>query len=253
MAPWLLDRPPGPLGPPWLIGNTLRLIACRLHIGPVPGDYRTMRRRPAPPPSAQQMIRDYLGRVSAAATKVLPKGDRLLFVGRTRAAIEARVGPLASADADEVMSALTTLGDPEDLAKRERERLYSARRRGAAAAPPALWKPAKAPRRGAARAAPARRPQHCPGSGAQAPALAPPRADWPGRAEAAAGQRDAGTPRPGPRGAAPGGVARGAAPPVGEPAPAPPAAKGPGQRPRSPRQRRPGNHARQRHAGRNRP
>ena len=104
-----------------------------------------MRRRPAPPPSAQQMIREYLGQVSVAATKVLPKGDRLLFVGRTRAAIEAKVGPLASADADDVLSALTTLGDPEDLANRERERLYSARRRGAAAAPPALWKPHKAP------------------------------------------------------------------------------------------------------------
>ena len=49
-----------------------------------------MRRRSAPPPSGQQMIREYLGRVSDAATKVLPKGDRLLFVGRTRAAIEAQ-------------------------------------------------------------------------------------------------------------------------------------------------------------------
>ena len=114
-----------------------------------------MRRRSAPPPSAQQMIRDYLGRVSVAATKVLPKGDRLLFVGRTRAAIEAQVGPLASADADDVLSALTTLGDPEVLAKRERERLYSVRRRGAAAAPPALWKPPKAPRRRAAPPPPA--------------------------------------------------------------------------------------------------
>jgi hypothetical protein len=114
-----------------------------------------MRRRPAPPPSAQQMIREYLGQVSVAATKVLPKGDRLLFVGRTRAAIEAQVGPLASADADDVLSALTTLGDPEVLAKRERERLYSARRRGAAAAPPALWKPPKAPRRRAAPPPPA--------------------------------------------------------------------------------------------------
>ena len=91
-----------------------------------------MRRRPAPPPSAQQMIREYLGRVSVAATKVLPKGDRLLFVGRTRAAIEAKVGPLASADADAVANALTSLGDPDELANRERERLYSARRRGAA-------------------------------------------------------------------------------------------------------------------------
>ena len=107
-----------------------------------------MRRRPAPPPSAQQMIREYLGRVSVAATEVLPKGDRLLFVGRTRAAIEAKVGPLASADADDVLSALTALGEPEELAKRERERLYSARRRGAAAAPPALWKPSKDSRRG---------------------------------------------------------------------------------------------------------
>jgi len=93
------------------------------------------------------MIREYLGRVSVAATKVLPKGDRLLFVGRTRAAIEAQVGPLASADADDVRNALTTLGEPEELAKRERERLYSARRRGAAAAPPALWKPSKESRR----------------------------------------------------------------------------------------------------------
>jgi hypothetical protein len=109
-----------------------------------------MRRRSAPPPSAQQMIREYLGRVSVAATKVLPKGDRLLFVGRTRAAIEAKVGPLASADADAVLDALTTMGDPQELAERERERLYSARRRGAAAAPPALWKPSKDSRRGAA-------------------------------------------------------------------------------------------------------
>ena len=109
-----------------------------------------MRRRSAPPPSAQQMIREYLGRVSVAATKVLPKGDRLLFVGRTRAAIEAKVGPLASADTDAVLDALNAMGDPEELAQRERERLYSARRRGAAAAPPALWKPSKESRRGAA-------------------------------------------------------------------------------------------------------
>jgi hypothetical protein len=94
------------------------------------------------------MIREYLGRVSVAATKVLPKGDRLLFVGRTRAAIEARVGPLASADADAVLDALTAMGDPDELAQRERERLYTARRRGAAAAPPTLWKPSKESRRG---------------------------------------------------------------------------------------------------------
>ncbi len=106
------------------------------------------------------MIKEYLGRVSVAATKVLPKGDRLLFVGRTRAAIEARVGPLASAEADDVASALTALGEPEDLAQRERERLFTARRRGAAAAPPTLWKPGKESRRRALPPSPppARRP-----------------------------------------------------------------------------------------------
>src|ERR1700721_1932416 len=103
-----------------------------------------MRRRSAPPPSGQQMIREYLGRVSVAATKVLPKGDRLLFVGRTRAAIEAQVGPLASADADSVRNALLALGEPEVLANRERERLYSPRPRGAAAAPPAPAVPRQA-------------------------------------------------------------------------------------------------------------
>jgi len=142
-----------------------------------------MRRRSAPPPSGQQMIREYLGRVSVAATKVLPKGDRLLFVGRTRAAIEAQVGPLASADADSVRNALLALGEPEVLAKRERERLYSARRRGAAAAPPALWKPAKEPRRGAVTPPPparrpgpgqARRPRPWPHRGMTGPEEPPP-------------------------------------------------------------------------------
>src|ERR1700719_177408 len=84
--------------------------ACVAHLRGS-GDYRSMRRRSAPPPSGQQMIREYLGRVSVAATKVLPKGDRLLFVGRTRAAIEAQVGPLASADADSVRHALLALGE----------------------------------------------------------------------------------------------------------------------------------------------
>ena len=52
------------------------------------------------------MIREYLGAVSTAATRKLPKGDRLLFVGRTRAAIEAQVGPLASADDADAVAVL---------------------------------------------------------------------------------------------------------------------------------------------------
>ncbi len=108
-----------------------------------------MRRRSPRQPSAAKMIRDYLGAVSTAATRKLPKGDRLLFVGRTRAALEAQVGPLASADdADAVAAALTALGDPDELAAKERERLYSARRRGAAAEPPTLWRPPAKPAAG---------------------------------------------------------------------------------------------------------
>ena len=192
-----------------------------------PGRLRGMRRRPAPP-SAQQMIRDYLGQVSSAAQRLLPKGDRLLFVGRTRAAIEARVGPLGSADADAVAAALTALGDPEDLAKQERERLYSAQRR-AGATPQALWKPAKESRRGTrpppprprsgdgppwkprpwpsrGRAAipeapgdgaapqPGQAPAGRPDAAAARPAAAPPRCSCPGRDRAA--RRDCARPEP---------------------------------------------------------
>jgi hypothetical protein len=130
------------------------------------------------------MIRDYLGAVSTAATRKLPKGDRLLFVGRTRAALEAQVGPLASADdADRVAAALTALGDPDELAAKERERLYSARRRGAAAEPPTLWKPpGKAGRRAAPPAKPPRSGPAEPRS-AGGPAEARPRRSrtWPYR------------------------------------------------------------------------
>jgi len=150
----------------------------------IPGDYLGMRRRSPRQPSAAQMIRDYLGAVSTAATRKLPKGDRLLFVGRTRAAIEARVGPLASADdADAVAAALTALGDPDDLAAKERERLYSARRRGAAAEPPTLWKP---PGKASRRATPPARPPRTGSAGprpAGGPAEARPRRSrtWPYR------------------------------------------------------------------------
>ncbi len=137
-----------------------------------------MRRRPAPP-SAQQMIRGYLGQLSSAAQRLLPKGDRLLFVGRTRAAIEARVGPLGSADdADAMAAALTALGDPQELAKQELERLHSARGRGSATPPVTLWKPAKESRR----AARPRRPQPRTHSGGGQPWKPRP---WPARGSAA--------------------------------------------------------------------
>ncbi len=130
------------------------------------------------------MIRDYLGAVSTAATRKLPKGDRLLFVGRTRAALEARVGPLATADdADAVAAALTALGDPDELAAKERERLYSARRHGAAAEPPTLWKPpGKTSRRATPPARPPRSGPAEPGSAGGAAESRPRRSrTWPYR------------------------------------------------------------------------
>jgi hypothetical protein len=152
-----------------------------------------MRRRSPAPLSAEQMIRDYLVQVSAAAQKVLPKGDRLLFVGRTRATIEAQVGPIASAEADEVAAVLTALGDPEELAKQERERLYSARRRGAAAQSAKLWKPDKPskPDRAARRDTKPPRVRRARGSGSR---LIRKYGSWPGEPEAADGAPADGTP-----------------------------------------------------------
>jgi hypothetical protein len=153
-----------------------------------------MRRRTPAPLSAQQMIQDYLVQVSAAAQKALPKGDRLLFVGRTRATIEAQVGPIASADADEVAAVLSTLGDPAELAKQERERLYSARRRGAAAQPAKLWKPDKPskPDRAARRdTKPPPRTRRTRGSSSR---LIRKYGPWPGEPAAADGPPAGGTP-----------------------------------------------------------
>jgi len=93
--------------------------------------------------SAEKLVLDYLGRVSSAAQRVLPKGDRLLFVGRTRAAIEKRCGPLAKADPAKVMEMLAELGDPLTMVKAERERLETAHRGGAPPPPVVIWKPAK--------------------------------------------------------------------------------------------------------------
>src|ERR1022692_4209698 len=61
----------------------------RLHIDALPGDYQCMRR--SANLSAEKLVGDYLSRVLHAAQRVLPKGDRLLFVARTRAAIMKKV------------------------------------------------------------------------------------------------------------------------------------------------------------------
>jgi hypothetical protein len=93
--------------------------------------------------SAEKLVLDYLGRVSSAAQRTLPKGDRLLFVGRTRALIEKRCGPLAMAQPAKVMAVIAELGDPQTMVKNELERLETAHRGGAPAPPVVMWKPAR--------------------------------------------------------------------------------------------------------------
>jgi hypothetical protein len=112
----------------------------RLHIGAVQGDYQCMRR--SANLSGEKLVLDYLGRLSTAALRTIPKGDRLLFVGRTRAMIEKRCGPLAKADSEKVKEVLAELGDPQELVKKERERLETAHR-GGPPQPVVLWKPAR--------------------------------------------------------------------------------------------------------------
>ena len=101
-----------------------------LHIEALPRDYQGMRR--SANLSAEKLVGDYLARVLHAAQRVLPKGDRLLYVARTRATIMKKVGPLASADPVKVQEILTDLGDPRPWPSRN---LSGWRPRTAAARP----------------------------------------------------------------------------------------------------------------------
>lgn len=76
--------------------------------------------------TGEKLAFDYLAQLTRAAMRYLPKGDRMKFVGRTRALIERRAGPLRLADAALVAEVLAELGDPVDLVKRERARIDEA-------------------------------------------------------------------------------------------------------------------------------
>jgi hypothetical protein len=79
--------------------------------------------RARPNLSGEQLVTDYLTRVAQAA-RLLPKGARMAFVGRTRALIEREVGPPGTrTDPEQVIAALTRLGKPEDLVFAERTRI----------------------------------------------------------------------------------------------------------------------------------
>ena len=163
--------------------------------------------------SAEKLIGEYLRRVLEAAQRVLPKGDRLLFVGRTRAMILKRAGPLEKADPAKVMELLAELGEPRTIVKNELERLETAHR-GGPPKPVVLWKPVKdewKPSKADTEPIP-RQP-------------APPAAESPAAESPAAGTSSAGSPAAGPTqpASARGGAEQpGKRPPSVAPAPAPP-------------------------------
>ena len=93
-------------------------------------------------PPAEQLIRDYLNRLSVAARNRLKPEDRRAFLARTGDFIERQSGVRGTADPAEVMRILSGIGEPETVVERERVRLETQRsERAAAASRVTLWKP----------------------------------------------------------------------------------------------------------------
>jgi hypothetical protein len=79
--------------------------------------------RARPNLSGEQLVTDYLSRVTQASRQ-LPKGARMAFVARTKALVEREVGrPGTRTDPVRVSEALARLGTPEDLVVAERTRI----------------------------------------------------------------------------------------------------------------------------------
>jgi hypothetical protein len=79
--------------------------------------------RARPNLTGEQIVTDYLTRVAQAA-RLLPKGARMAFVGRTRALIDRELGPPGTrTDPEHVIEVLARLGKPEDLVISERTRI----------------------------------------------------------------------------------------------------------------------------------
>jgi hypothetical protein len=129
--------------------------------------------RARPNLTGEQIVTDYMTRVAQAA-RLLPKGARMAFVGRTRALVEREVGPPGTrTDPAQVTAVLARLGKPEDLVTEERIRIdqawvksrASSKEEGEAAAAalsgPRMNRPLKARRR------PSPDTQPLPGSPAQ--------------------------------------------------------------------------------------
>lgn len=76
-------------------------------------------------PPAEQLIRDYLNRLSVAARGKLGFSQRQSLLDRTRARIEAECGGINGASALQVRKALAELGDPIVLVEREADQAGS--------------------------------------------------------------------------------------------------------------------------------
>jgi hypothetical protein len=78
-------------------------------------------------PPTEQLIRDYLNRLSVAARGQLDPGDRRALVDRTREFIERKTGFAGRPTTLEVGRLLSGLGDPAGLVSQERQRLATLR------------------------------------------------------------------------------------------------------------------------------
>ncbi|MDR2987819.1 MAG: hypothetical protein LBV34_23570, partial [Nocardiopsaceae bacterium] len=75
----------------------------------------------------EQLIRDYLNRLSLAAKFGLEPGDRQALLDHTRARIDAECGGAANPTAEHVRRTLAGLGDPVALVEKERSRVAARR------------------------------------------------------------------------------------------------------------------------------
>ena len=102
-------------------GAPVNSRARRLHNAGRARDYQRMSS------STEQLIRDYLNRLSGAARGQLDAGDRRALVDRTRELIARKAELDSRPTALEVGRVLSGLGDPARLVSRERERLAALR------------------------------------------------------------------------------------------------------------------------------
>jgi hypothetical protein len=78
--------------------------------------------RARPNLSGEQLVTDYLSRVTQASRQ-LPKGERMAFVARTKRLVDRELGPGTRTDPVRVSEVLARLGTPEDLVMAERTRI----------------------------------------------------------------------------------------------------------------------------------